>query len=325
MIVGSGAIARRHFRVASALDGVVCGLLDSKDHPAADEVGADTVFSDIDAALAWPPDAAIVAVPASKHVAVAQQLVNHGVHVLIEKPVSDSLHGIADLERAANQQKVIVAVGYNLRFDPILCAVHSQLRNHALGNILFARASVGQYLPDWRPGRDYRTTATARRATGGGALLELSHELDLLMWLVDSAVAEVSCIADRLTELEIETEDFAEITLRFESNTVAQIHLDLWQKPPERAGHVIGELGAIRWDLIGRTALKIDREGTITNLLPDNQPGSISETYRAEVACFVDSVRRQTPPAVDLAAGARVLRIVLAALQSSQSRRAVKV
>ena len=57
------------------------------------------------------------------------------------------------------------------------------MQNKIVGKILSVRCEVGQFLPSWRPNIDYRESVSARKALGGGALLELSHEIDYLMWI----------------------------------------------------------------------------------------------------------------------------------------------
>ena len=72
---------------------------------------------------------------------------------------------------------------YNLRFLPSLQAYRERIQFGVIGKVLSVRCEIGQYLPSWRPGSDYRQAVSASRALGGGALLELSHEIDYLRWI----------------------------------------------------------------------------------------------------------------------------------------------
>ena len=116
-----------------------------------------------------------------------------------------------------------------------------------IGRVQSVRAEVGQYLPDWRPGIDCRQTASAQQALGGGALLELSHEIDYVRWLIGE-IREVTARIARLSDLEIDVEDCAEIILTFENGTIGGPHLDMIQRAPTRTCRLIGSDGTLVWD-----------------------------------------------------------------------------
>ena len=89
----------------------------------------------------------------------------------------------------------------------------------AVSKILWAHVEAGSYLPDWRPWQDYRKSYTARRELGGGILLDGSHEIDYMTWLF-GAPRELACMADHVSELEVNVEDCATILMRFADGTV---------------------------------------------------------------------------------------------------------
>ena len=70
-----------------------------------------------------------------------------------------------------------------LRFLETLQCFRAEMAAGRIGAVHAVRCEIGQYLPAWRPDADYRTTVSAQKALGGGVLLELSHELDLLRWV----------------------------------------------------------------------------------------------------------------------------------------------
>src|SRR5438034_6395276 len=113
-----------------------------------------------------------------------------------------------------------------------------------IGRPLAARAQCGYYLPFWRPGTDYREGYGARQATGGGIILDSIHEFDYLAWLLGRP-REVFAYAGRVSSLEIDTEDNADVLLRFDYGAVANIHLDYLQRTYRRACDFIGEDGVI--------------------------------------------------------------------------------
>ena len=125
------------------------------------------------------------------------------VPVLVEKPFSDSLERLQDIANFASLHHIPIMIGYNLRFKASLLEVRKRILSGLIGDVLYVRASVGQYLPDWRPNSDYRKNVSAQKTLGGGALLELSHEIDYIYWIFGKP-KQVSCRGAKLSSLEIE-------------------------------------------------------------------------------------------------------------------------
>ena len=112
------------------------------------------------------------------------ELVSVGCHLLIEKPISVDTNGIMELIDAARNNKVLIQLGYNLRFQASLVHFRNLIHEGEIGRVLSVRSEIGQYLPTWRSDSDYRSGVSARKELGGGVLLELSHELDYVRWFL---------------------------------------------------------------------------------------------------------------------------------------------
>ena len=262
LIVGCGSIGRRHAANAAGLAEV--GLLDAEPGRAAglaEEIAAQA-FPDLDAALAWGPQAAVVAAPNDQHLPLARRLVEAGLHLLIEKPISHSLEGVAPLLEQAELRGCRLYVGCNMRYHPGPATLRAALPE--IGRPLFARAHFGHYLPNMRPDRDYRELYCAQRARGGGTILDSIHELDYLAWLL-GPVEQVSCAAGRLSDLEIDVEDYAGITLRHESAACSEVHLDYLQRFKRRGCEIVGSAGTLIWQSEGkspeRCSVRLHAEG----------------------------------------------------------------
>ena len=116
LIVGHGSIGKRHLRLAREfLPQAEIGVLRHKVDLTIPE-GADYVFSTMVEALAFAPNLAIVANPATIHLSTAMRLAEAGVHLLIEKPLSVISEGVTDLIETCKKTNVVLAIGYNLRF-----------------------------------------------------------------------------------------------------------------------------------------------------------------------------------------------------------------
>ena len=159
---------------------------------------------------------------------------------------------------------------------------------------------------------------------GGGALMELCHEIDYVRWLVGE-VLEVFARVGRVSDLEIDVDDIAELILEFETGAIGNIHLDMVQRAPTRTCRLIGTEGTLTWDgLTDWVAHYSSATRTWTDLFPAAAQDR-NEMYVAELRHFLDCVRSGTTPLVDGIDGRRVLEIALAARQSSSERRAIAV
>jgi predicted dehydrogenase len=328
VVVGLGSIGRRHLSNLRALvpEAHLAVLRRSGTVAAAspEAGGADAVFGRMEEALAFRPDAALITGPASSHVADALALAESGAHLFIEKPLSDKLERINDLIELCRRTGRALMVGYNFRFYRPLLALREALADGAIGRVVSLRAEVGQYLPSWRGGGDYRLSVSARRELGGGAVLELSHEIDYVRWLLGEPVS-VSAQVARLSDLEIDVEDTAEILLRFASGAMASLHLDMVRRPAARSCRIVGTEGTIEWDWEShRVRLFAARADAWSDLHPATELDR-NEMYVEELRHFLECVRGEHAPAVGGEDGRRVVEIALAAKLSSEEGRVVSL
>jgi len=243
--------------------------------------------------------------------------------MLIEKPLSDRLDGTDELVRRCRERDVPVIVGYTLRYHPGVVALQRDLAAGVIGRVLTVRAEVGQYLPDWRPGVDYRTTVSARRATGGGVLLELSHDLDLVrafLGMPRSVTARLAHVSD----LDLDVEDVADLILDYGSadrQLVATVHLDMVRRPAARSLIVTGTEGTIELDLIaGRSTRRSPDGAARVEAVP--LEGGRDALHAAELDDLLAAIGGGRPR-VGLIDGVETLRIIEAARRSDAGRRAV--
>ena len=146
--------------------------------------------------------------------------------------------------------------------------IEQALGSGAIGEVYTARSTVGQYLPDWRPDRDYRETYSAIKEWGGGVILDLTHELDYLVWWF-GRVSDVAANAGRLSKLELDVEDVAQMLLKFETGVLAQVHLDYLRKRFHRSVEVVGSEGTLRWEYnTGSVHLLKEETETLVHQVP---------------------------------------------------------
>ncbi|MGL5840130.1 MAG: Gfo/Idh/MocA family protein [Sphingorhabdus sp.] len=327
LIVSLGSIGRRHLRNLRAMnpDAEIAILRLSGTKSDQYVQGANVVTASIDEAIRFAPHAAIVASPASTHADIACKLAERGIHLLIEKPLACDVTSANRIALAAQKSGVTCMVGYNLRFKPSLIEVRNLLTAGRIGKVLSVRAEVGQYLPSWRPEQDYRTGVSAQANMGGGALLELSHELDYLIWLFGMP-DRVHCTMGRYSDLEIDVEDLVNLTMEYdEPGRLIDVHLDFLQRKAVRHCRFIGSAGTMTWDAIADTV-------RLEGMADGDQDQSIgpfeadgNKAYLAEIDHFIHAIVDTAQPEPDAAAGRDILTVVEAARLSAASGSTVKM
>ena len=252
LIVGLGSIGRRHLRLAREQfpNATIKVLRHSISHELCEE--ADGSFSTLVEAIAFQPQLAVIAGPATFHLDTALPLAEAGVNLLVEKPISASISGVAQLIKAVEKQGSTLLTGYNLRFLPSLQFFRAKLDDGLIGKFLSVRCEMGQYLPSWRPDSNYRTGVSARAELGGGVLLELSHELDFLRWIFGE-IEWIKATLSRQSALDIDVEDAAHLTLGFAPDAggcqlIGSVNLDFFRHDTTRLCTVIGEKGSLQWN-----------------------------------------------------------------------------
>lgn len=319
LVVGAGSIGRRHIRNLRSLgceEIVVCRSRTEGSAELEAEFGVRCVY-DLEEALMEGVDGCVIANHTSMHVRTAITCVEHGCHLLIEKPLAASMDEVSALIELAREHRVRTVMGYNLRFHPLLQEARRRLGRGELGRVYSVRAWVGQYLPDWHPGEDYRQGYAARADLGGGAVLTLSHELDYLYWLF-GPVARVTAMTAQPSPLELGVESVAEISLGFQSGMVGQVHLDYLQRTVRRGFEIIGETGTMQGDFV-RSQLEICRPGQAEPEVIAAPVADRNEIYLREMAHFLDCARGLCESEIPLEDGAAVLKIALAALEAGRT------
>jgi predicted dehydrogenase len=305
LVVGFGSIARRHVESLRAIaDGTEIVVL----RPGGKPAGADLHFvTTMDQALQAKPALAVIASPSASHMESLLPLLEAGVPCYVEKPPVTSR---ADIERLRSLKSLPVTLtGCNLRFLPSLKRLRDAVRAGRIGTPVRASLQAGQWLPDWRPGTDYRKSYSADARRGGGAILDLIHELDAARWLFGE-FDRVHAVAGKLSALEIEAEDSAAIVLG--PRPVVAVGLDFVARPSLRRYEIFGDKGTLTWDLVLHQ-LRLGDE------ILDAEPASfdVAATYRTAMREFVSAVYGGRPTTQDLLDGLKSTELALRAKEAA--------
>lgn len=323
-VIGCGSIGTRH--VSNLLDlGIDVVAFDtnpSRRKAVGDEFGIP-VSNSLDHLWETNPDAAVVAVPNSLHIPIAREAADAGCHLFIEKPLSHTLEGVDELIAVIDEGSLITLVGCNMRFHPALGRIEDLIDEGTIGKVVAARIEGGSYLPQWHPDEDYRESYSARGELGGGVILDYIHEIDYARWLFGD-VSRVSCFADRLSGLEIDTEDVAAILMRFANGAIGELHVDYVQRDYHRACEVIGENGTIRWSWGEgiRWYPAADGEWRTDHIA---ESWETNDMYIDEMRHFIECVETGHETICDVREGLAALEIAVAAKRSTKVGRHVKL
>ncbi len=246
LVIGYGSIGSRHAVILASMSLVdEVYVLSSQEHIPYKTIRSMKEIKDID------PDYIVIASNTSNHFEELCYLENNFQDkvVLVEKPLFQQCH---DLSIQNNS----VWVGYNLRFHPLIQLIKKKTYGKKLWHI---QVFCGSYLPEWRPARDYRDTSSAKNESGGGVLLDLSHELDYVQWMIGKVVPEY-VVLDKVSDLDIETDDLLVLAGRTEEEVTVQITLNYFTRQPVRQIIIDGEGISIVGDLIAGSA-KVTEDG----------------------------------------------------------------
>jgi predicted dehydrogenase len=219
LVIGYGSIGQRHARVLQSL-GLQVAVVSRR------SIGdGHVVYGDLPAGL-HDFSYAVVADETARHAVSLEELSRRAFRgrVLVEKPLFAAPTALPPhkFERAG--------VGYNLRFHPAVKVLRQSIAGRALQ---MAHLYVGQWLGDWRKGRDAKATYSGSRVQGGGVLRDLSHELDLATWLFGDW-KRVAALGGRLGSITVDSDDGWAILLECERCPVVAIHLSYFDRPARR-------------------------------------------------------------------------------------------
>ena len=288
--VGFGSIATRHLRnvhayMASQADCCTVDLYRSSlDRPLAKElqqlVSETYLYAEkIPADRTY--DVVFVTNPTSLHYETVELFASHTKSFFIEKPVFDI--NIVNNKIFETIKGIPSYVACPLRYNTVLQYVKQHVNPN---DVLCARALSSSYLPDWRPGQDYRNTYSARKELGGGVSIDLIHEWDYLTWLFGMPT-ECKQMINKVSNLEIDSDDLA-IYIGKNDRTSFELHLDYFGRQTQRTLDLFTEEDTIHCDLI---AGKVDYFKKGETIILENERNTFQ---MEEIAHFFDIINNKT-------------------------------
>lgn len=246
--VGIGSIAKRHIKNLM----LVCSLrgielqIDAIRHSSSKLSDTDTFLTDVYYSVYEAPndyDVVFITNPTELHLQTIIEFENKTKNYFIEKPISS----ISQINKANNlriKKDAIYYVACPLRYHAVIQYIR---QNIDLNNVISVRSISSSYLPDWRPGTDYRDTYSAHTNLGGGVSIDLIHEWDYIAWLFGMPL-EINYMHGKLSKLEIDSDDYAIYLARY-LDKVIELHLDYFGRKTIRKIELITSEDTIIGDI----------------------------------------------------------------------------
>ena len=270
---------------------------------------AITSYTDLGEALAQKPQVAFITNITAKHMEYALACAKAGCHLLIEKPLSDTLEGVEELERIASEKKLKIFMGFQNRYHPCVERMRECLASGEQGRLTSAFCEFSERVTTMHRYEDYSGTYMARKDMGGGPVLNLlMHDLDILCLLFGTPKS-VSAQLGTDSTLQIDVEECAQAIIRFGRGLPVFAHTDFLQYPPVHRFKIVGERGRIEADL---------NRVTVTKYIGDEAAQEWSDPSFArndmfirELKDFFGCIENDTEPAIPLKAGIDSLKLAL--------------
>ncbi len=306
-VIGCGSWGRNHARVYKDLQRADLLAVADLNESVAEEVGEkynvdwymdpDKVFERSDV------EAVSICTPTVTHSDIALTAIEAGKHVLVEKPMTDTIDEAESLIRAAEAQGVYLAVGFVERFNPAVNETIKKISEGKIGDVILAHAR--------------RVSRRPLRIGDVGVIKDLAiHDIDIVNQLFRAEAEEVFATAGNIAH---QFEDYANIIVRFGGNRNAFVETN-WLTPRKvRRLIVTGTKGLINVEYIPQEITVENNEGIYQPFIETKEP------LWLELEGFVGSIlddRQPQPTGLD---GLRALRICEAALESAKTGRVVRV
>lgn len=277
------------------------------------------------------PNLVSIATESGIHAEIALFCIDHGVHVIIEKPMAMSISDANEIIRHSEEKHVKVSACHQNRFN-----IAVQEMRHALEAGRFGRLSHGSIHVRWNRNQGYYDQAPWRGtwAQDGGALMnQCIHGIDLLRWTFGGEIEEVYGQTRQQFHDYLEAEDVGMAVVKFKNGAIATIEgtTNVYPKNLEETLYIFGEKGTVKiggtstnnidvWDFADESEVDTKNKG-----LQEETSNVYGNGHTSLFADMIDAIQNDRKPYVDAYAGRDALELVLAIYKSQKEGCAVRL
>ena len=318
LIIGFGSIGKRHLQnISSNFNAQLIVYTKRKDLRKLEKKGI-IITDSLKYALSHKPNIAFVTNETSLHIEMATKLAKHGLHLFLEKPLSNSMVGVKKLHSLISTKKLTTQMGCNFRFHPCLIKIKKILDKNELGRIISVQVESSSYLPDWHPYENYRFSYAARDDLGGGIALTCIHELDFLYWFFGD-VKKIFSVTGKYSDLEVTSDDLSAMIMIFKNNVIAELHLDYFQRPDFKSCKIKGTKSTLYWDSTTNEVKLFSQKKKSWKSIYKLKNFDKNQMYIDELKHYFKCIKNNKKTINDIDDGIKTLEVILAAKKSSQS------
>lgn len=245
--------------------------------------------------------------PISKHVYYALKFAKFGSNIFIEKPLSHNLRNVSLLKKIQKKKKLKICIGYQLRFHPGIKYIQNIIKKNKLGKIEKGTFHFGEFLPDMHKYEDYSKTHMAKKKQGGGAVLCLSHEVDLVRYLLGEPKIVESTIYKK-SNLNIDVEDCLEAILKFENRAKVKLNINFLDTPPKHFIKLDFKKGIIHWNYMKNSLILSNKKKKIRLTF---KKFNRNKMFIAQANNFINSIYKKEQLKTNIDEGIKTLKLCL--------------
>ncbi len=327
LIIGLGSIGKRHIRNLLNLkihSDNICGFDPRKDR--VNEVkkyGIKNFINNLNEVKNNDFHGAFICSPTSLHIQQAIILGKKKINLFIEKPLGSNLKNVKVLVNIQKKLKIKVLITYPFRFSEHGITFKKLVNSNIVGRPLYFKGEFSEFLPDWHPYEKYNSFYMAKKELGGGSILDQSHILDIAHFLFGDFSEVINCFNSKISRLDVNADDIADITLKTKSNVYGTIHQDMFGRKHKKCMSVYCEKGEIFWNVYDCSVTVYNSTTKKTKIYKhkiDHNKMYINQTRH-----IFDIIRKKIKPLVSLQDGIHTLKTILVAEKKSKLNKVIKI
>jgi predicted dehydrogenase len=324
LIIGFGSVGKRHSENFSSL-GCNISIVEVNEIriiEASSKANVKAYYQDINEALYCDKfDGAIICSPTLFHPKQSLILIQAGIPVLVEKPLAINLFEANRLKYDIEKCNGKLLLGYTWRWWEPIRILKQMLFENLIGEVRHVHFNMSAHLADWHPWERYQDFFMSSKKLGGGALLDESHWIDIMIWIFGMPNS-ISGHVSKISELEIETDDNVDLLCHFDSLSV-KIHLDLFGRPHDKSIRFVGDKGSILW------TAEPNRISVCNQAIPIweeyNYEYERNDMFTSLAKEFIDVIDDKLDISCSVDDGINVLKIIEAARKSTTLKKTIKL
>ena len=248
-------------------------------------------------------DFVIISNITSSHEDSILNILDLGCPLFIEKPVISDLKNSDEIYYQLTKSRIKTYVACNMRFHPSIEFLKNYIETNSI-KINEVNIYSGSFLPEWRPGKDFRNTYSANKVMGGGVHLDLIHEIDYCCWIFGFPQSSKSIHLNR-SSLQIDAIDSAKYLLKY-PEFIASISLNYFRKDAKRQIEILTVDDTIVVDLLKNTVMS-----NLSNKVLFHGEFNILDTYTKQVRYFVNQIQSLSDPMNNFENAIKVLKLAI--------------